>query len=210
MNDATDARAFWDEMYERRDPDRLGPPHPRLVDAVGGATAGSALDLGSGSGANAVWLAGQGWTVTALDVSQVALDMTARHAQRAGVAAQVRPLRADLRDWEARGTFDLVCSFFLHTPLELDTGALLARAASWVAPGGTLVVVGHATLPPWAWDPDATHGFLSASHLVAALKLDRPGWEVRLAEEVERTATGPGGQQADVRDAVLHASRLAA
>lgn len=207
MDQATDARAFWDEMHGRRDPDRLGAPHPQLVDAIGGATAGSALDLGSGSGANAVWLAGQGWTVTAVDVSQVALDMTTHHAERAGVAARVRPLRADLRDWRAPGTFDLVGSFFLHTPLELDTGSLLARAASWVAPGGTLVIVGHATLPPWAWNPDATSDFLGASDLVSALGLEAPGWTVRRAEEVERTATGPDGQLAEVRDAVLHATR---
>lgn len=206
---STDPRAFWDEMYQRRDPDRLGSPHPLLVDVADGATAGSALDLGSGSGANAVWLAGRGWTVTAVDVSQVALDMTARHAERAGASARVRPLRADLRDWRPDGTFDLVCSFFLHTPLELDTGALLARAASWVAPGGTLLVVGHATLPPWAWNPEAPPDDLGASDLVAALGLDGPGWEVRLAEEVERTATGPEGQQADVRDTVLHAVRQA-
>lgn len=206
----TDPRAFRDEMHERRDPDRLGEPHPQLVDAVEDATAGSALDLGSGSGANAVWLAGRGWTVTAVDVSQVALDLTARHAERAGVAARIRPVLADLRDWEAPGTFDLVCSFFLHSPLELNTGALLARAASWVAPGGTLVVVGRATLPPWAWDPDTTAGFLGAADLVSALGLDAPSWRVRRAEEVARTATGPDGQRADVRDTVLHATRLAA
>ena len=87
---------------------------------------------------------------------------------------------------------------------------LRTRVDGHAAESPPLVVVGHATLPPWAWDPDATDGFLGASDLVAALNLERPDWEVRLAEEVERTATGPDGQHAAVRDAVLHASRLAA
>ncbi len=204
-----DTQRFWDAVHRGRDPARPGRPHPQLVEALAGRTPGAALELGCGDGATAIWLATRGWTVTAVDVSPVALDVAAGHAERAGVASRVRWHRADLRDWTTPETFDLVTALFLHTPLELDRASVLARGARRTRAGGTLLVIGHRTLPPWAWDPDAT-GLPSAAELAAALDLREPGWRVRRAAELPRRVTGADGTASTVLDAVLQAERAPA
>ncbi len=201
-------REFWDGVHQRRDRSGPGEPHPYLVEHTGSTDPGGALDLGCGSGANAIWLASQGWTVTGVDVSGVALERAAEHAEQAGVSARMRWLNADLEGWTTSETFDLVTAFFVHSPLELDSAAVLAGAAQVVRPGGTLLVVGHYTLPPWAWDPDAADGLPRAGELASALGLGEPRWRIRRAEELERTVTAGDGTASTVLDAVLHAERL--
>ncbi|MDQ3632113.1 MAG: class I SAM-dependent methyltransferase [Actinomycetota bacterium] len=201
-----DAQQFWDAMYRGRDPQRPGRPHPYLVDELGAASPGTALELGCGDGANAIWLAARGWAVTAVDVSQVALDRVAAFARRAGVASHVRWERADLRDWTTTETFDLAAAFFLHTPLELDYPSTTRRAAEQVRADGTLLVIGHYTLPPWAWEPDNTDGLLSAGELASALALDDRTWSIDVADQLARSVNYDG-QQHVILDAVLHALR---
>ena len=205
---SAEAQAFWDDVHRRRAAGRRGRPHPQLVEAMTGATPESALDLGCGDGANAIWLAARGWTVTAVDVSPAALDRAARHAEQAGVAARVRWQRADLADWGTSATFDLVTAFFLHTPLDLGLpAAVLARGAARLRAGGALLVVGHSTKPPWASRPGETTNLPSAGELVATLGLAAPSWRVRQAAEVPRAVTGHDGTAATVLDTVVHAVR---
>ncbi|MDQ6751253.1 MAG: class I SAM-dependent methyltransferase [Actinomycetota bacterium] len=206
MNHAT--QAFWDEVYRGRDRSWRDNPHPYLLKALARATPGQALELGCGEGTTAVWLAAQGWTVTAVDVSPVALDSAAERAERAGVSSRISWRRADLCDWTTQETFDLVTALFLHTPLELQTPGLLARAAAQTRTGGTLLTVGHYTLPPGAWNTDATDDLLSASELVTALGVHEPDWRTVLAEEVPRTVMDRDGHPSTVLDAVLHAVRV--
>ncbi|CAA9486937.1 MAG: Thioredoxin reductase [uncultured Solirubrobacteraceae bacterium] len=202
-----EAQAFWDGVYRRRDRPRHGEPHPYLRQVLSSVPPGHALELGCGDGTTAIWLAAHGWTVTAVDVSQVALDAATEHALSAGVASRITWQQADLRDWTTQESFDLVTAFFLHTPLEPDAPAVLARAAAAARNGGTLLTVGHHTLPPWAWDPDGTDGLLSASELVTALGVREPDWQTVLATELPRTVTGRDGHASTVLDAVLHAVR---
>ncbi|MGI3786380.1 MAG: FAD-dependent oxidoreductase [Janthinobacterium lividum] len=139
--------AFWDERY------REGRMHPReanpvLVEVASGLTPGRALDLGSGYGDDAVWLAGRGWRVLGIDVSGTAVAQSAEAAGRAGVAGQASFERHDLAMSFPTGEFDLVTTHYLHAPDGLPRGEVLRRAAAAVAPGGTLLVVGHASLTP--------------------------------------------------------------
>ncbi|WP_210490984.1 class I SAM-dependent methyltransferase [Patulibacter sp. SYSU D01012] len=203
----TTPRAFWDEIHGRRDAARPGRPHEHLADLLGTAPPGRALELGSGDGADAIWLARHGWTVTAVDVSPVVLGIGARHADGAGVADRITWQAADLDAWRTDETFDLACSFFLHAPFGLDRTAALARAAARVRPGGHLLVVGHLTLPPWAWNPEDTAGLPTASQLVAELGLDAAEWELLVVEDRPRTVGHRDGRTAEVLDAVLHARR---
>lgn len=201
--------AFWDELHRGRDRSCHRAPHPYVRKALASAVPGRALELGCGHGNTAVWLASRGWTVTAVDISRVALDDAGEHAERAGVSSRITWQHADLRDWTTRETFDLVAALFLHTPFELDAPALLARAAGQTRVGGTLLSVGHYTLPPWAWDPDDTDGLRCASEVAAALGVQGPEWRTILAEELPRTVTGHAGHAGTVLDAVLHAVRAA-
>ncbi|MEI8333574.1 MAG: class I SAM-dependent methyltransferase [Chloroflexota bacterium] len=132
---------MWDERHAAREPIESPEPDPTLVEEIGPLAPGGALDLGAGDGRNAVWLAQQGWHVTAVDFSQVALDRGRALAEREGV--DVDWVRADLLAWTPPSrAFDLVCLVYIHLPRE-ERRLVYARAAEAVAPGGSLLVVAH-------------------------------------------------------------------
>jgi trans-aconitate methyltransferase len=180
-----------------------GRPNAQLVAEVADLSPGTALDLGCGEGADAVWLAARGWQVTGVDWSPTALDRAAGHAEESGVAGRVAWVAADLADWtppEAR--FDLVSAHFLH-PTAAERPALLARLATSVAPGGTLLWVGHEHTEARAvWGADR---FATVEDLLADLPDD--GWEVLVADARSREALGHEGEASRVRDVVLRARR---
>ena len=134
-------RAAWNERY--RDQDLLWTAVPnRFLVAVGARLApGRALDLAAGEGRNAIWLAQQGWEVTAVDWSEVAIDKGRRLAAHHGV--DIDWVVADVVSWvpEPRA-FDLAVIAYLHVP-DPTRSALWRSAAEAVAPGGRLVVIGH-------------------------------------------------------------------
>jgi SAM-dependent methyltransferase len=147
-HDHTSDEEFWDARYGQSDQIWSGNPNTVLVREVTGLEPGRALDLGCGEGADAIWLAQQGWRVTATDISGVALDRAARHAVAAGVADRVDWQRHDLGASFPDGAFDLVSAQFLHSLGDMPREKILRTAASAVAPAGVLLVVGHAGPPP--------------------------------------------------------------
>jgi SAM-dependent methyltransferase len=202
-------REFWDERYSSADRLWSGQPNVQLVAQAAGLPAGDALDAGCGEGADAIWLASRGWTVTAVDVSAVALGRAARHAAERGedISALITWQREDLLSWgPTRDRFDLVTAHFMHLP-EAELRAMHRRLAAGVRPGGTLLVVGH--------HPDDIHAnvrrggpghiFPEATEVAAVLDQDR--WEIVVAEAIERQATDLDGQPATAKDTVLRAVR---
>lgn len=146
------SEGFWDERYGSEDRIWSGQPNPQLVDRVASLQPGSALDVGCGEGADAVWLARQGWEVTALDVSQVALDKAAEHAAEAGVDITWR--QVDLGGWPGEpGAYDLVSAQFMYLP-QPELAQLYRALGDSVAPGGTLLLVGHHPMDPRHGDHD--------------------------------------------------------
>ena len=136
--------AGWEERYDGPDQVWSGNPNPQLVAEASRLTPGTALDVGCGEGGDVVWLAQQGWRVTGADFSANGLARAARHAEEAGVAAACDWWQVDARTFAADGrSFDLVTTHFLHPP---DGGMVevTRRLATAVAPGGHLLVVGHA------------------------------------------------------------------
>ena len=125
---------FWDDRYGSAGRLWSGQPNAQLVEQASGLEPGEALDAGCGEGGDAIWLAGQGWTVTAVDVSQVALDRGAAAAAAAGdgVAGRIRWQREDLLTWAPEpGRYGLVSAQYMHLPLEMF-GDFLARLAAAV------------------------------------------------------------------------------
>ncbi len=109
------SREYWEERYESTQRVWSGKPNPQLVATAVDLPAGTVLDIGSGEGADAIWLASRGWQVTGVDVSQAALDRAAGHAGDAGV--QVTWRQADVTTWDpAPAQFDLVSAQYVHLP----------------------------------------------------------------------------------------------
>ncbi|MFJ5695224.1 SAM-dependent methyltransferase [Arthrobacter sp. NPDC093125] len=152
------AARLWDDMYRSRPRVWSGRPNPQLVAEAAGLAPGTALDLGCGEGADALWLAERGWTVTAVDVSAVALERAAGHAAESEAGHRVTWLQRDLETWQPDTTFDLVSAQFLHST-EMPWQRSHRTAADAVRPGGTLLVVGHHPdgMPPWSSHSETSH-----------------------------------------------------
>jgi thioredoxin reductase/SAM-dependent methyltransferase len=200
-------REYWDARYRESDRIWSGDPNAVLVREVSGLEPGRALDLGSGEGGDAIWLARQGWRVTAVDISAVALERAARHAEEAGVADRIDWQRHDLGTSFPDGEFELVSAQFLHSFGDMPREEILRTAASAVVRGGVLLIVGHAGPAPW----DHAHAAVvlpTPEEVLAQLHLPPEKWEVQLCAEHERTQTGPDGKPVTRTDNALKIRRL--
>jgi ubiquinone/menaquinone biosynthesis C-methylase UbiE len=128
----------WDERYAERQ-QWSSEPNALIAELLTGLPPGEAVDLAAGEGRHALWLAGLGWRVTAVDFSAVGL---ARGAAQPG-AERVSWVTADVTTWTAPpASQDLVVVAYLHLSQD-DTVAVLTRAVGWLRPGGRLLVLGH-------------------------------------------------------------------
>ncbi len=212
---ATDtAETYWDGFYSGlAQPEGWRPgPNVVLVEEVAPLTPGTALDLGCGMGGDAIWLATHGWRVTAVDVSEAALDRARDHARRAGLAQRIRWERHDLTDTLPTGEHDLVCAQFLHSPMERpgQRDAMLRRAMGAVAPGGSFLVIGHLGMPAAMKDTPFDVQLPTAAELRAALGADPAEWRVVTERTVTRLTPDQDGTSAPRQDGVLRLSRAAA
>ena len=195
----------WDQRYSDKEQLWSGQPNSVLVRQTRDMRPGRVLDVGCGEGADALWLAEQGWDVTALDVSRVALDRAAAQAERTGV--QVRWVHAGLVEAALPlGSFDLVSAQY---PALLRTASNEAERVllSAVAVGGVLLVVHH---PPPTEEQAKAHGFDPAIYAgmaqVTALLSDN--WQVEVQENRPRDLV-EGAGAGHTEDVILQARRLA-
>jgi SAM-dependent methyltransferase len=165
----------WDSRYAESQRIWSGNPNVALVSEISDLSPGTALDLGCGEGADAVWLAARGWQVTAVDISGVALGRARQHAAEAGVTVDFQ--RHDLQESFPTGSFDLVSAQFLHFWEDFDREKILRRAATAVAPGGTLIIEGHMDHGPFGHGDHAEIHFPAPDEVIASLELE-DGWTV--------------------------------
>jgi SAM-dependent methyltransferase len=206
-------REYWDQHWQHGAADGPGsmstnPPNPYLARETGDLTPGTALDAGCGAGAEAIWLARAGWHVTAADISSEALARAATRAAESDVDDRLTWVEADLSVWEPSTRFDLVTTHYAHpsTP-QLD---FYERIASWVAPGGTVLIVGHLH----THDSVGAHGHghqppaeASATAAAVTARLDAAEWDIVTAEEAHRSLPGPGGTAVPLDDVIVRATR---
>jgi 2-polyprenyl-3-methyl-5-hydroxy-6-metoxy-1,4-benzoquinol methylase len=197
--------AGWEERYSGEETLWSGRPNPQLVAEGSELTPGTAIDVGCGEGGDVIWLAERGWRVTGADFSAKGLARAARRAEAAGVADRTDWWEVDARTFAADGrSYDLVTTHFLHPPDAgmVDVTGRLARA---VAPGGHLLVVGHAPSVVFA---RLTVGQRRAMWLAEDLLPGLPDdFEVLVAEQRPRTVTRDG-ETVDIDDATLLARRI--
>ncbi|MDF5753873.1 class I SAM-dependent methyltransferase [Spongiactinospora sp. TRM90649] len=192
---------FWEDKYRAQEQLFSGDPNGVLVAEVTGLAPGQALDVGCGEGGDALWLAGRGWQVTAVDISPTALARAAAAATEP--AGRVSWARADLTATPPpAGSFDLVSVQYFPLPRRPDHGPLRGLLSA-VAPGGTLLVVGHdlADLPPdLPFDPG---DYYQPADIAALLGDD---WTVLVNETRPRVVPAPPGTH-HTHDTVLRALR---
>ncbi len=134
--------AEWDTRYSEREGARWsGRPNGRLVAEVADLTPGRALDVGCGEGADAIWLARRRWTVTAIDISDVALCRAREAAELAGATVEWLCGDALQTPFPAR-TFDLVSMQYPALPKAAGDSAVRELLGT-VRPGGLLLAVYH-------------------------------------------------------------------
>lgn len=195
---------FWERHWQQGRAGSMGgnPPNPYLARETRDLTPGTALDAGCGGGAEAIWLASHGWDVTAADISPEALARAAERAATSEAPGRLRWVEADLSVWSPDARFDLVMTHYAHpaTP-QLD---FYDRIAGWVAPGGTLLIVGHLHTPDSTGHGHHPPAEASATSAAIAARLDGTEWEIVTAGEHLRTLTG---RAVPLHDVVVRATR---
>ncbi len=200
--------SFWERLWaktlrEQAEKVARRPPNAHLVAELASQKPGRALDAGCGHGAEALWLALQGWQVTAVDFSESALRQGRMMADMldADVARRLEWALDDLSSWPApNDSFDLVVCLYDHAAC--GASDLVARMARGVAVGGTLFMVGHRPIDPVTGAATTAASQEQVSVQSAVATLDPARWELIVAEERPRAAAGTGV------DAVIRALRL--
>lgn len=208
MTKPTYDQAFWEGLWSktlREHAEKVAsrPPNAHLTGEAQALRPGRAVDAGCGHGVDALWLAAQGWRVTAVDFSTAALEHARSMAAAAGdaIAERIEWVRADLAHWDPQpGDYDLVVSLYVHIPGSVE--GMVRRLASGVAPAGTLFMVGHQPIDPATGACTRAAGQVQVSVAAAVAALDPGEWSVLVAEERPRT-DGSGV------DAVIRARRIA-
>lgn len=187
--------AEWDEAYRGSELVWSAEPNRWVAEIAAGWPPGKAIDLAAGEARNSLWLAGLGWSVTAVDYSQVGLEKGRRLAERFGVVGRLTFQCADLTAYtpEPRA-YDLVLLSYLH----LDSAYrpdIVRAAADAVAPGGRLLVVGHdlANLARGVGGPQDPDVLYNADQLRneidgAGLTIESAGERLRPVEGKDRPA----------------------
>jgi SAM-dependent methyltransferase len=191
-------RAYWERRWTqvlREDPDKIvgRRASTHLVTEAADLHPGRALDAGCGHGAEALWLASRGWRVTAVDYSVTALDIARSRAKAIGadVAERIEWNEGDLATWAPPpGYYDLVISLYVH--VQGSVGEMVRRLGAGVAPGGTLLLVGHLPIDPASGAPTPAVGQVQVSVDAAVDALDPRDWRIEIAEERPRDAAGAG------------------
>lgn len=198
---------FWEQLWSRtlrEQADKVArrPPNAHLMAEAAKLRPGRALDAGCGHGADTLWLAAHGWRVTAVDFSRAALAFGQAMAEAAGtdVAQLIDWIETDLGTWSAEpGDYDLVVCLYVHVTSSVEE--LVRRMANGVAPGGSLLLVGHRPIDPSTGASTAAADQVQVSVGGAVAALDLKEWELLVAEERPRAVAGTGV------DAVIHARR---
>ncbi len=200
----TTEQAAWDQRYSGPELVWGAGPNRFVAGELAALPPGRAIDLGTGEGRNAIWLAERGWRVTAVDFSAAGLARAARLAAERGVS--VDWVQADLLDYQPDpGSYDLVLIAYLHLP-SASLAQVFRAAAAAVAPGGTLLVIGHdrdniARGHGGPQDP----GRLYTPALVTG---QLGGLVIRKAGQVQRPVQTPEGERTAI-DTLVRAERPA-
>ena len=199
----------WDARYATSELVWSAEPNRWVREELTGLPPGRAVDLAAGEGRNSIWLAGVGWRVTAVDFSSVAIDKGRQLAGRLGdpeAGGRIDWVVGDVRTYRAEpGAFDVALLCYLHLPAP-ERPMVLAGAVEALAPGGILLVVGHAlaNLAEGTGGPQDPAVLYDPEQVLAELPSE-PTLAVERAELVRRPVEGAR----DAIDVLVRARRPA-
>jgi len=202
--------AAWDDRYAATELVWSSGPNQFVERALTELSPGRALDLACGEGRNARWLAEHGWQVTAMDFSPVAIDKGRRLAEQLpdDQAGRIDWQVGDALDTPLPADIDLVVIAYLQIPAA-ERSAVMRRAFTALAAGGTLFVIGHDTtnLTEGTGGPPDPNVLYDAADVLGDLA-DEP-LEVLRAERVARTVQGVDehGSEGTAWDVLVHVRR---
>jgi trans-aconitate methyltransferase len=190
----------WDARYrEKGGLLWTAEPNRFVVQVVEGLTPGTVYDLAGGHARNAVWLAERGWDCTMVDWSEIGVQQGRDLAASRGVTVHFE--QADLLTWRPPAQKDLVLVVYLQLPSD-ERRAVWRTAASAVAPGGTLAVIGHDS-------SNLTEGFGGPRHPAVLYTADEvaatvgAALSVTRAERVERPVEMEDGMHVALDNVVV-------
>jgi SAM-dependent methyltransferase len=168
----------WDDRYQARELLWSQGPNSFVEARLRDARPGVGLDLACGEGRNAIWLAGQGWKMTAVDFSVVAIE------RGRALSGDVDFIQADVFAWEPHRLYDLVLIAYLQVEAD-PLSELVGRATEWLERGGELFMVGHdisnldegvggPQVPERLWDLNLMLEWIAGLGVVEAGVVDRP------------------------------------
>ena len=182
----SDTVEFWNEIWSTMD-HTFADYDELLVQHVTGLKPGRALDLGCGSGGNAVWLAQRGWQVTAVDFSEAGIEKARNRA--ADQRVHVDFVVSDVTVYWPTGPYDLIASFYIQL-WPRQRAQMLSHAVAALAPGGRLLFVSHdQSAPPEGWSEEDLASLTNPQEVAAEL----PGLSIERAEVVEETGANSHG-----------------
>lgn len=177
---SSDTVEFWNEIWEMME-HTFADYDEALVDAVEGLPPGRALDMGCGTGGNAMWLAARGWQVTAVDFSKVAIQKAKQHAAERGI--EVNFVAADAAEYQSQGEYDLITSFYIQL-WSPQRAQMLSNMSKALAPGGRLLFVSHdKSVSPSGWSEEDLESLTTPEEIVSELS----GLRIERAETVEES-----------------------
>jgi ubiquinone/menaquinone biosynthesis C-methylase UbiE len=192
----------WNSKYSASERLWSWEPNQFVAEELADLPAGKALDLAAGEGRNALWLANRGFQVTAIDFSDIAIE----RAREADTDSKVNWVVADVLSCELdEAGYDLVLLSYLQLPAD-KMRAVLERAREALAPGGTLLLIGHdvRNLEEGTGGPQSAEVLYSPQDIVAALE----GLDIARAETVERVVKKESGTSVAL-DCLVRAVRKA-
>jgi 2-polyprenyl-3-methyl-5-hydroxy-6-metoxy-1,4-benzoquinol methylase len=188
--DIDTARQVWNQRYNEQEYVWTAEANQFLQAHLAALEPGDAIDLAAGEGRNAVWLAEQGWTVTAVDLSPAGLAKASRLAGDRGVTLDL--VEADATTYQPGRLVDLVVVAYLQLPPD-QRRAVLDHTTTWVKPGGTLFLVAHDVT-----NVEGGHGGPRSPEVCYRLDEVTEAWSdltITTAEVAERIVTTDDGDQ---------------
>jgi SAM-dependent methyltransferase len=194
--------AEWDERYRASELVWSAGPNQFVEAELAGLPPGRALDLAAGEGRNAIWLARQGWRVTAVDFSQAGLDKGRILAD----GLDIEWVCADATTWSAEPSYDVCLVAYLQLAAA-ERRAAVRNGYAALRPGGTFLLVAHdsTNLTEGTGGPQDPSVLTTAEDVIADLGGET--FEVQRAGRAERAVPQPDGSTATAYDAVVRLVR---